>query len=48
LWNFYFTEVNGRVYSLTTRTTGALTEKLAGDAEKFLSDFRPTEANKNK
>ena len=48
LWNFYFTEVNGRVYSLTTRTTGGLTEKLAGDAEKFLSDFRPTEANKNK
>jgi hypothetical protein len=44
LWNFYFTEVNGRVYSLTTRTTGGLTEKLAGDAEKFLSDFRPTEA----
>jgi hypothetical protein len=48
LWNFYFTEVNGRVYSLTTRTTGGLTEKLAGDAEKFLSDFRPTEANKNR
>jgi hypothetical protein len=48
LWNFYFTEVNGRVYSLTTRTTGGLTEKLAGDAEKFLSDFRPTDANRNK
>lgn len=47
LWNFYFTEVNGRVYSLTTRTTGGLTEKLAGDAEKFLSNFRPGE-NKNK
>jgi len=43
LWNFYFTEVNGRVYSLTTRTTGGLTEKLAGDAEKFLSNFRPGE-----
>ena len=47
LWNFYFTEVNGRVYSLTTRTTGGQTEKLAGDAEKFLSNFRPGE-NKNK
>jgi hypothetical protein len=48
LWNFYFTEVNGRVYSLTTRTTGGHTEKLAGDAEKFLSDFQPTAANGNK
>jgi len=47
LWNFYFTEVNGRVYSLTTRTTGGQTEKLAGDAEKFISNFRPRE-NKNK
>ena len=47
LWNFYFTEINGRVYSLTTRTTGGQTEKLAGDAEKFLSNFRPGE-NKNK
>jgi hypothetical protein len=46
LWNFYFTEVNGRVYSLTTKTTGGLTEKLAGDAEKFLSTFRPGENNK--
>jgi hypothetical protein len=48
LWNFYFTEVNGRVYSLTTRTTGGLTEKLAGDAEKFLSNFQPTAANRDK
>lgn len=48
LWNVYFTEVNGRVYSLTTRTTGGLTEKLAGDAEKFLSNFQPTAANRDK
>jgi hypothetical protein len=41
VWNFYFTEVNGRVYSLTTRTAGGFTEKLAADAEKFLSAFRP-------
>ncbi|MDX6498528.1 MAG: hypothetical protein QOG23_1788 [Blastocatellia bacterium] len=46
LWNYYFTEINGRVYSLTTRTTGGLTQKIAGDAEKFLSDFRPTGTNK--
>jgi len=46
LWNFYFTEINGRVYSLTTRTTGGNTEKLAGDAAKFLSDFHPTGVSK--
>jgi hypothetical protein len=47
LWNYYFTEINGRVYSLTTRTTGGLTQKIAGDAEKFISDFRPTGISKN-
>jgi len=47
LWNFYFTEINGRVYSLTTRTAVAFNEKLAGDAAKFLSDFRPTGVSKN-
>ncbi len=46
LWNYYFTEINGRVYSLTTRTSGGLTQKIAGDAEKFLSDFRPTGVSK--
>jgi hypothetical protein len=47
LWNFYFTEINGRVYSLTTRTSGGQTQKIAGDAEKFLSDFRPTGISRN-
>lgn len=47
LWNFYFTEINGRVYSLSTRTTGGQTQKIAGDAEKFLSDFRPTGVSRN-
>ncbi|HMG76653.1 MAG TPA: hypothetical protein VK582_24465 [Pyrinomonadaceae bacterium] len=47
LWNYYFTEINGRVYSLTTRTTGGSTQKIAGDAEKFISDFRPTGVSKN-
>lgn len=41
IWNFYFTEINGRVYSLTTRAGGESNEKLAADAEKFLSAFRP-------
>lgn len=47
VWNFYFTEVNGRIYSLTTRTTGGFTEKLATDSEKFLSNFKPQEASRN-
>jgi hypothetical protein len=47
LWNYYFTEINGRVYSLTTRTTGGSTQKIAGDAEKFISDFRPAGVSKN-
>ena len=41
VWNFYFTEIDGRVYSLTTKAGGGSTQKLAADAEKFLSAFRP-------
>jgi hypothetical protein len=43
VWNFYFTEVNGRVYSLTTRSAGA-NEKVGADAEKFLGTFAPTDS----
>ena len=46
VWNFYFTEVDGRIYSLTTHTAGSFTEKLAADAELFLSNFHPMEANR--
>ena len=46
VWNFYFTEVDGRIYSLTTHTAGSYTEKLAADAELFLSNFRPVEAKR--
>ncbi|HEY6045856.1 MAG TPA: hypothetical protein VIU65_04590, partial [Pyrinomonadaceae bacterium] len=45
VWNFYFTEVNGRVYSLTTRTAGA-NDKVASDAEKFLGTFSPAGTKK--
>ena len=45
VWNFYFTEVNGRIYSLTTHTAGGFTEKLASGAEKFLSTL-PATGNK--
>jgi hypothetical protein len=45
VWNFFFTEINGKVYSLTTHTAGSFTEKLTADAEKFLSTIPSTEAN---
>jgi hypothetical protein len=44
VWNFYFTETNGRIFSLTTHTTGNFTERLSADAELFLSNFRPMES----
>jgi hypothetical protein len=47
VWNFYFTEIDGRIYSLTTHTAGSFTEKLAADAELFLFNFRPMEANRS-
>lgn len=42
IWNFYFTEVNGRVYSLTTRTAEAVNGRVTSDAEKFLATFQPS------
>jgi hypothetical protein len=42
VWNFYFTEVNGRVYSLTTRSAGS-NDKIAAEAEKFLGAFSPAD-----
>ena len=35
VWNFYFTEINGRVYSLTTRAGGSNTT-VAAYAEKLI------------
>jgi hypothetical protein len=43
VWNFYFTEVDGRVYSLTTRSAVTATNKVAADAEQFITTFRPVE-----
>ena len=43
VWNFYFTEVNGRVYSLTTRSANPASQKISADAEQFISNFRPLE-----
>src|SRR5262245_31798763 len=43
VWNYYFTEVNGRVYSLATRSVNAANPKVSADAEQFLSNFRSAE-----
>ena len=43
VWNFYFTEVNGKVYSLTTRSAAGATSKVSADAEQFLQTLRPAE-----
>jgi len=48
VWNFYFTEVNGRIYSLTTQTAESSNARITSDAEKFLVSFNPAEGGKNK
>lgn len=42
VWKFYFAEVNGRVYALTTRTVGN-NDRVTADAEKLISSFSPAE-----
>jgi hypothetical protein len=43
VWNFYFTEVNGRVYSLTTRAASSGNQRVTAGAEQFLTTFQPVE-----
>lgn len=38
-WNFYFTEVNGRVYSLTTNTPPQFSDRMAVEAEGFIASL---------
>jgi hypothetical protein len=40
IWNSYFTEVNGRIYNLTTESSLQSSERMAGEAEKFISSLR--------
>src|SRR5687767_4488916 len=40
VWNFYFAEIDGKVYALTTRIAGNH-DKVAADAEKFIGAFSP-------
>jgi hypothetical protein len=38
-WNFYFTELNGRIYSLTTNTPLQYSDRMAADAERFIGSL---------
>jgi len=38
--NFYFTEVNGRIYSLTTEATSQSAERMAAEAERFIATLK--------
>ena len=38
-WNFYFTEVNGRIYRLTTNTPQEFSGRMANEAESFIASF---------
>lgn len=38
-WNFYFTEVNGRIYSLTTEANVQSAERMAAEAERFIASL---------
>lgn len=41
IWNFYFTEVDGRVYSLATNAPRQSSDRIATDAEKFIKSLKP-------
>jgi hypothetical protein len=45
-WNFYFAEVDGKIYSLTLNTSLQFSDKLAAEGEKFLSSLN-VKANAN-
>lgn len=38
-WNFYFAEVDGKIYSLTLNTPVEFSGKLAAEGEKFISSL---------
>jgi len=40
IWNSYFTEVNGRIYSLTTQASMQSSERMAAEAEQFIASLK--------
>jgi hypothetical protein len=43
-WNFYFTEVNGRIYSLTTNTPPQFADRMGIEAERFMASLYARQA----
>jgi hypothetical protein len=41
-WNFYFAEVDGKIYSLTLNTPLQFSDRLAGEGERFLGSIGAT------
>jgi hypothetical protein len=39
-WNFYFSEIDGKIYSLSLSTPVQYSDRLAAEGEKFLSSLR--------
>lgn len=39
-WQFYFAEVEGKIYSLTLNTPVQFSDRLTGEGEKFLNSLR--------
>jgi hypothetical protein len=40
VWCFYFTEVNGRIYNLTTSTSSEFAGRMEVEAERFIDSLR--------
>lgn len=39
-WNFYFAEIDGKIYSLSLNTSVQYSDRLAAEGEKFISSLR--------
>jgi hypothetical protein len=47
-WNFYFAEMDGKIYSLSLNTPLQYSDRLAAEGEKFLSSLREKASAINK
>ena len=44
-WNFYFTEVGGRIYGLTTNAPLEFSDQMSGEAERFIGSLHSTSSS---
>jgi hypothetical protein len=47
-WNFYFAEIDGKIYSLSLNTPVQYSDRLAAEGESFLSSLREKANGTNK